>query len=319
MGDGPDASDEEQNRACRLVAYLQRLFGCAATGKPEKLLVVFYGASGNNGKTTLLTTISKALGNKEYATQLNIDSLMVDPKGGGTSNAVNSDLSDLQGKRFVFSSEVERGQRLALSRVKYLTGLTSVRARRMRENWIEFPQTWKTFLDCNHRPVISSPTDPVWNRVKCIPFTLELGASEIDTDLGTKLEAELPGILAWIVAGARDYVAHGLGVAPPEVEASTAEYRESSDRLKNFIEDCCFRNSNSWVSSERLSHAYTEWCAKNGERNPLDGRAFGEQLREKGCTPKKKEVRGKQVRGWEGIELLMDRPVQNCTATPRSS
>lgn len=236
MGDSPDATEAEVETAGRLVAYLQRLFGCAATGKPEKLLVVFYGPTGDNGKTTLLTIINKALGDKEYTAQVNIESLMVDPKGAGMSNAVNSDLSDLQGCRFVFSSEVERGQRLALSRVKYLTGLTSIKARRMRENWIEFTPTWKIFMDCNDRPVISSPSDAIWNRVKCVPFTVKLSEAEKDSDLPAKLEPELPGILAWIVAGARDYVAHGLGSAPPEVDASTEEYRKSSDRLKEFIE-----------------------------------------------------------------------------------
>jgi phage/plasmid-associated DNA primase len=62
MGDGLDASDHERARAIRMVNYLQKLFGCAAARKPEKLLVVFYGKSGNNGKTTLLETINRALG-----------------------------------------------------------------------------------------------------------------------------------------------------------------------------------------------------------------------------------------------------------------
>jgi putative DNA primase/helicase len=319
MGDGPDATPEEQERAARLVPYLQRLFGCAASGKPEKLLVVCYGASGDNGKTTLLTTMSKALGEKEYSTQVNIESLMVDPKGGGISNAVNSDLSDLQGCRYVFSSEVERGQRLALSRVKYITGLTAIKTRRLRENWITFPPTWETFMDCNDRPVISSPTDTIWNRVKCIPFTVKIGPEEIDTDLSAKLEAELPGILAWIVDGARDYAAWGLGPAPAEVEASTEEYKESSDRLKPFIEDCCYLNPNAWVSSERLNEAYIEWCGKNGERYPLDSNNFVAQLKAKKCTAHTNTISGKKVRGWKGIELVGNAKVHPDTPNPSSS
>ena len=319
MGDEPDAQRNEVERASRLVAYLRRLFGSAATAKPEKILVVCWGASGDNGKTTLLTTINKALGEKEYATQINIESLMVDPKGGGISNAVNSDLSDLQGCRYVFSSEVERGQRLALSRVKYLTGLTSIKTRRMRENWIEFPATWKIFLDCNERPLISSPTDAIWNRVKCIPFTVKIGPKEIDTDLATKLEAELPGILAWIVEGAREYTAEGLGEAPSEVAASTDEYRESSDRLKAFLEDCCYLNQYAWTASALLSGAYAQWCEKNGERHPLNSTDFTEQIKIKGCTAKKKEIKGEQVRGWNGIGLLADPPVQGRTGNPSLS
>jgi len=304
MGDGPDASADAKGRAHRLVQYLQRLFGCAATGKAEKVLVIFYGGRGNNGKTTLLTTISRALGDREYGTQINIDSLMADPRGIGGNNAVSSDLADLQGARFVFTSEVDKGQRLSLGRVKYLTGLTPIRTRRMRENWITFPPTHKVFMDCNDRPVISSPNDAVWNRVLCVPFDVVIPNEEIDTDLPQKLGAELPGILAWIVEGALDYYRDGLSHRPPEIGASTEDYRESSDRLKEFIEDCCRINPFAWVSSERIVGAYEEWCRRNGEKYPLQGREFTDQLRDKNCAPKSKEIHGKQTRGWSGIDLV---------------
>ena len=112
MGSDPDASEGENDRAEQLVSYLQRVFGCAATAKPEKLLFVLYG-EGNNGKTTLLEVIRDALGDKEYARQVQVDSLMMRPKEAISNNAVNTDLADLQGCRFVSSSEVEQGQRLS--------------------------------------------------------------------------------------------------------------------------------------------------------------------------------------------------------------
>jgi len=61
MGSHPDASEFENVNAERLVFYLQKVFGCAASGRPEKLLFVLYG-EGNNGKTTLLEVIQNALG-----------------------------------------------------------------------------------------------------------------------------------------------------------------------------------------------------------------------------------------------------------------
>jgi putative DNA primase/helicase len=304
MGDGPDASAEAKERADRLVQYLQRLFGCAATGRAEKILAVFYGQRGNNGKTTLLTTISRALGDREYGTQINIDSLMADPRGMGGSNAVNSDLADLQGARFVFTSEVDKGQRLSLGRVKYLTGLTHIRTRRLRENWIDFPPTHKLFMDCNDRPVISSPTDAVWNRLVCVPFDVVIPDDEIDTELPRKLEAELPGILAWIVEGALNYGRDGLKQRPPEVRASTADYREISDRLKEFLEDCCSIHPDAWAPWERIARIYEEWCRKNGEKYPLSRRDITDHLRVKGCEPKSKTLHGKLTRGWAGIEVL---------------
>lgn len=79
MGSHPDASQGENDRAEQLVTYLQKIFGCAATGKPERVLFVFYG-EGNNGKTTLLEVIRDVLGDKQYAGQVQVDSLMIRPK-----------------------------------------------------------------------------------------------------------------------------------------------------------------------------------------------------------------------------------------------
>lgn len=237
MGSNPDASEGENVRAAQLVSYLQRVFGCAGTGKPEKLLFVLYG-EGNNGKTTLLEVIRDALGDKEYAGQVQVDSLMIRPKEAISNNAVNTDLADLQGCRFVSSSEAEQGQRLSLSRVKYLTGLGQIKARRLRENMITFQPTYKLFLDCNHRPVIADPNDAIWNRVKCIPFKVQIPDAEIDRNLPAKLRTELAGILRWIVEGAVLYQRDGLG-DPPDVAAATEQYRQESDRLKEFFEDRC--------------------------------------------------------------------------------
>ena len=70
---------------------------------------MLYG-DGNNGKTTLVEIMRAALGDREYAGEVNIDSLMVRPREAASNNAINCDLADLRGCRFVSSSEVEQGQ-----------------------------------------------------------------------------------------------------------------------------------------------------------------------------------------------------------------
>jgi P4 family phage/plasmid primase-like protien len=315
MGSDSDASEGENLTAEQLVGYLQRVFGCAATGKPEKLLFVLYG-DGNNGKTTLLEIIRDVLGDKEYAGQVQVDSLMIRPKEAMSNNAVNTDLADLQGCRFVSSSEVEQGQRLSLSRVKYLTGLGQIKARRLRENMITFQPTYKLFLDCNHRPVISDPNDAIWNRVKCIPFKVQIPEAEIDKDLPAKLRSELPGILRWIVEGAVRYYRDGLG-DPPDVAAATEQYRQESDRLKEFFEDCCvlanggdadsWKKEGMWVPVSDLYAAYTSWAEAIGHKYPLSKDSFDERLVKLGR--KRDRVRpdggrkSQQIRVWLGVRF----------------
>jgi putative DNA primase/helicase len=318
MGGHPAASGIGNVNAEQLVAYLQRVFGCAATGVPEKLLFVLYG-EGNNGKTTLLEIIRDALGDKEYAGQVQVDSLMIRPKEALSNNAVNTDLADLQGCRFVSSSEVEQGQRLSLSRVKYLTGLGKIKARRLRENMITFRPTYKLFLDCNHRPVITDPNDAIWNRVKCIPFKIQIPEAEIDKDLPAKLRTELPGILRWLVEGAVLYCREGLG-DPPDVTAATEQYRQESDRLKDFFEDRCMVASGSdvhtwkkercWAPVADLYSVYSAWAEASGDKRPLSKGVFDERLQKLGrrqdrVRPDSKRE-SKQIRVWLGIRLKTD-------------
>lgn len=315
MGSNPDASEGENIKANQMVSYLQKAFGCAATGKPEKLLFVLYG-EGNNGKTTLLEIIRDALGDKEYAGQVQVDSLMVRPKEALSNNAVNTDLADLQGCRFVSSSEVEQGQRLSLSRVKYLTGLGQIKARRLRENMIRFRPTYKLFLDCNHKPVITDPNDAIWNRVKCIPFNVQIPENEIDRDLLAKLRTELPGILRWIVEGAVLYCREGLGDSP-DVIAATEQYRQESDRLKEFFEDRCiiaadgdansWKKEKFWVPVTNLYPAYSDWAEASGDKHPVSKGIFDERLQKLGRKQDRARPDGgrdtKQIRLWLGIRF----------------
>jgi P4 family phage/plasmid primase-like protien len=315
MGSQPDASEDVNINAVQMVSYLQKAFGCAATGKPEKLLFVLYG-EGNNGKTTLLEVIRDALGDKQYAGQVQVDSLMIRPKDALANNAVNTDLADLQGCQFVSSSEVEQGQRLSLSRVKYLTGLGQIKARRLRENMITFRPTYKLFLDCNHKPVIADPNDAIWNRVKCIPFKIQIPDTEIDKDLPAKLRTELPGILRWIVAGAVLYYREGLG-DPPDVATATEQYRQESDRLKEFFEDRCvlaptgdgasWKKEGRWVPVSDLYAAYASWAEATGNKYPLSRESFDERLQRLGRKRDRVRPDGgrdtKQIRVWLGIRF----------------
>jgi putative DNA primase/helicase len=315
MGSHPDASEGENIKANQMVSYLQKAFGCAATGKPEKVLFVLYG-EGNNGKTTLLEVIRDALGDKQYAGQVQVDSLMIRPKEAISNNAVNTDLADLQGCRFVSSSEVEQGQRLSLSRVKYLTGLGQIKARRLRENMITFRPTYKLFLDCNHKPVITDPNDAIWNRVKCIPFKFQIPHGEIDKDLPEKLRTELPGILRWIVEGAVLYHREGLGDSP-DVIAATEQYRQESDRLKEFFDDRCivaaegdanlWKKEKVWVPVKDLYLAYSSWAGASGDKRPVSKGIFDERLQKMGRKQDRARPKGgretKQIRVWLGIRF----------------
>lgn len=308
-GGGPGAMQAERKNSETRMGYLQRISGCAITGKPEKVLFIFHGG-GNNGKTTFLETVRAAVGDEQYAGQLQIESLMAKHADAAGSNAINADLAGLQGCRFVTASEPEEGMKFSVSRLKYILGLSKIKARYLRENPFEFKPSHKLFVDCNHRPVITDPNDAIWNRVQLFPFDVEIPREEIDTDLPRKLLAELPGIMAWLVRGAMDYIKFGIEKIP-EVAAATEEYREDSDTLKEFFEDRCriaATDRTIWVPKSELFNAYITWAAANSIKYPMGKAKFEERVQRLGCRETRKEHN--TIRVWTGICLTTSERVQ---------
>jgi putative DNA primase/helicase len=296
MGDGPDASEAERERADRLVAYLQKCFGYALTADvSEKAIFCFFG-EGHNGKSTLLEAIRFVL--REYSVQVLMDSLMAHNRG--ESSAALADLADLRGARFATTSEAEEGQRISVAKLKYLTqGMGNVKSCRKYENPIEFRATHKLFLDANCKPVIRGGDSAVFRRLKPIPFTVIIPEEQQDEHLLEKLNGEAEGILAWLVRGCQQWLAEGLG-DPPEVVEASARWREQSDRFGAFIEEKCVRGPKIWVGQTDLWCAYQSWCNLNHEQFVLEKPVFEERVEKLGCVQKK---RGKnsEIRAWIGI------------------
>ena len=299
MGANPEADISE--RTARLVGFLQRAFGYSLTSDvSEKAVFILHGERGNNGKTTLLTLFRDMLG-RDYSGQLVIDTVMSMKNQDATTRA---DLADLRGVRLVVTSEVEKEHKLNEGKIKYITaGMGSIKSCRKYENPIEFTATHKLFMDCNHRPTVRGVDDAIWRRLKLIPFEVTVSEEEKDLQLPAKLRAEMPGILAWAVAGCGLWFREGLG-DPPEVSEAGQEWREHDDPLKEFIDDCCLLNEDRFVKASELGLAYEWWAKQNRERYPLGRESFNERLQAKGLKQSRsRRIDSKQARAWEGIEL----------------
>jgi putative DNA primase/helicase len=251
---------EVPERTTHLVGYLQRAFGYSLTGwTSEKSVFILHGG-GNNGKTTLLSTVSKII--EEYAVVLQVDSLMVKQE----SNNSQADLADLRGARFVMTSETEEGQRLNEGKLKRITqGMGRIKAVRKYENPITFYESHKLWVDANHRPDVRGVDAAIWNRLHLIPFDVTITPEEIDRELPAKLAAEAEGILAWMVAGAMRWYAEGLG-RPPEVSAAGEEWRAASNQVGRFVDECCIRLLTAEAKARNLYGAYRKWAEEAGEK-----------------------------------------------------
>jgi len=273
-----------------MVAFLRRAVGYALTGSTrERALFILHG-TGRNGKSTLLETLLALLG--EYALRTPVETLLAKRDG-----AIPNDVARLKGARFVAAAETEEGRRLAEATVKELTGGDTVSARFMRGEWFDFRPECKLWLATNHKPTIRGTDRAIWDRIRLIPFAVRIPDAEQDQTLPERLRAELPGILAWAVAGCLAWQREGLS-APEAVTRATEDYRAEQDVLAAWLADCCAQTPAATATAAALYTSYARWCEESGER-ALPRRTFGQRLAERGFT----QGRTPRARVWQGIGL----------------
>ena len=124
-----------------------------------------------------------------------------------------TDLAGLRGARLVTAIETEEGRRWAESRIKALTGGDKIAARFMRQDFFEYTPQFKLIIAGNHKPGLRSVDEAIRRRFNLIPFTVTIPPDERDQQIGDKLKAEWPGILAWMIAGCADWQRARAGAA----------------------------------------------------------------------------------------------------------
>lgn len=302
--DTPDMSTGElearavQDATAReMMDYLQQVLGYTLTGVTREQCLFLCEGPTKTGKSTFLTTLRHLLG--PYAQQADMESFMHKDRP-----EVRNDLADLAGSRFVCALEGQEGKRLAEALVKQMTGGTDeLKARFLFQNYFTFRPQFKIFLGTNFLPRAQQHDDALWDRMKRIPFRVQIPVNDRDYDLEDTLQTELPGILAWAVQGCLAWLKAKRLMQPETVTAATAAYRDSMDPLAPFLDECCRVGDQETVKTKatRLASAYQSWCKRTNE-TPMDNRRFIANLEQKGFV--RKHGAGNNY-FWFGVDLAV--------------
>ncbi len=271
--------------------FVQRLIGVSLLGAVREHVLAILTGEGANGKGTFYKAVCNALG--DYASTAEPDLFM------HRDGAHPTGEMDLLGRRLVVVSESERDRRLAEATMKRLTGGDTIRARRMRQDFVEFTPSHTALLVTNHLPKVSGDDPAIWRRLRVVPFDVTIPAAEQDTELDDRLALAADAILSWAVAGWRDYNDHGLD-EPAVVIKATDTYQRDSDAVAWFIEDCCHTGPAVKSVTGQLFDKWERWRTTDGAEQ-LSLKAFGMALTAKGYTVDTKSVNGKKWR--HGIAL----------------
>jgi putative DNA primase/helicase len=256
--------DEVMQGRSAVAKYLQKAVGYSLTGDTSlECLFIMYGPTTRNGKTTTIDTILKLMG--EYGRSAKPDMLASNFRG-PSNGAPSEDVARLAGARFVGISEMEQKLTINASLTKQLTGNNKITARFLHENSFEFHLQAKIFIDTNHLPNVNDQTLFESGRIKIIPFNRHFEEHEQDKSLKSTLtdDTALSGILNWAVEGYRLYKSEGLD-EPDDVKSATAQYRQDSDRISQFIdawlEEGRDENHQPYeVPVKAAYRVYSRWC-----------------------------------------------------------
>jgi putative DNA primase/helicase len=256
-----------------LEGFLQRMIGYCLTGQTGEECLFFLYGTGANGKSKFLSAIKGAMGN--YCQAAPIDTFVA-----STSEHHPTDLAGLRGARLVTAVETEEGRRWAISKIKNLTGGDPVACRFMRQDFFEYVPQFKLIIAGNHKPSLRNVDEAVRRRFHLVPFQVTIPEAERDRELGTKLQAEWPGILQWAIDGATCWHLDGLN-PPTVVKDATASYLADEDHVARWMEECCLIDKACSGKSKPLYDNYCHWCEATHEQL-LTGKQFNEELDKRG-------------------------------------
>lgn len=270
--------------------FLRRYVGVALCGRVLEHVLAILTGTGRNGKGVFYGAVEHALG--DYATVAEPDLFM------HRENAHPTGEMDLLGVRWVVVSESDKGRKLAEATVKRLTGGDRIRARRMRQDFVEFMPSHTPALVTNHLPKVSGDDPALWARLRVVPFEVVIPKENQDKKLGEKLELAADAVLGWAIQGWVDYGREGLA-EPAAVVAATDSYHMDADALGRFIAECCVTAPTVSVRIGDLFDAWEKWAADDGTP-PGSKKSFGEAMDKRGfATAKSGSARFRR-----GIALL---------------
>ncbi|MER8009615.1 phage/plasmid primase, P4 family [Streptomyces sp. NPDC094149] len=290
------------------ISFLHLLLGYSVTGDVGAQVLPFLYGSGANGKSVLLDVMMQVLG--DYANAAPPGFLM--EKGKFTEHS--TELTELHGRRIVVCSELKPNDKFNEARVKLLTGGDAITARRMRQDFFTFHPTHKLWLLGNHRPEVGTGGYAFWRRMRLIPFERKVpDHRKIDNLAAELVRDEGPGILQWLIDGARRYLAtRDPLTGPASVRLATEAYEKTEDHIGRFLTECCTMGAGGVpdrglrVEQKLLYETYGRWCSEEGIR-PATSRAFASRIRQElGLASPADMIKNNDRKLYPGLALLTD-------------
>lgn len=283
-----------------VVEYLQRAAGYSLTGITQEQCFFLCTGHGGNGKGTFINTITRIVGDYGMTTPM---STFIEASG----DSIPNDIARMKGARFVSAQEKAANRSFDESKLKTLTGEDPVSARFLRAEFFEYYPKFKIWMSMNGEPTIRGDDDGIWRRIRLIKWNVRLADKGIDKHFQVRLQEEYPGILRWMVEGARDWIQRGGLDEPEDVSRWTNEYRLAEDLIGQWIEDRCVISPDAYEYSSAMYRDFERW-ATDRNLKPHGQKRWSQRL-DKRKGVEKRKTNGRVV--FNGIGLRVDHSREN--------
>ena len=224
-------------------------------GQPFHKAVLLLGP-GRNGKGTFLRLVQKLIGKQHYS------AVTLQALGENRFMA-----AQLFGKVANISGDLDARSIKRTDLFKMATGDDTITAEHKNGQPFTFCSIATMLFSANEAPGTLDHSDGFHARWVVVPFTkVKLLPGQEDRTIEPRMHEQLEGVLVRAVDGLRRAMKQGHYSTPQSVIDATADFREASDPLRSFLDDCVEvtgEHEHTESRSEFYSR-YKDWTDHNG-------------------------------------------------------
>lgn len=226
----------------------------------EKMLLLYGG--GLNGKSVTLEIIETLLG------AVNVSYLSL-------SDLTNDEVkrAGIEGKKLNISHE--SGKDVNPNVLKQLTSGERVLIKHLYADPRETDDYGKFIAAFNVLPRAENSFG-FFRRLIILPYEVTIPKEEIDRQLTAKLQAEVSGILNWVLQALPALMARGEFTTSEKCEQALDKYRLQADNVRLFVDEMCQPSDYTTAASE-VYMAYKNYC-QEASLKPLSKQKFYDRL-----------------------------------------
>lgn len=266
-----------------LIDYVHRLLGYCLTGETREHVFHVLHGEGANGKSVLINLLCRMF--SEYCKNVSAGAL----ERHSDNDRPNPSLLQAKDARIIIVNETNAGVKLNSALIKQISAGDEICPRALFQDNEHFTPHMQILWVTNHIPQIDWNDGGIRRRYKLIPFTRTFAPDKQDRDLPEKLWAEREGIFKWLIEGAIEWYAQGLGDLPDTMAAALENERRNEDSVYAFFQDEIIQTGSmeDRIQASSVYQAYLRYCENNEIDYPETISKLGTKLPKLGVTKRK--------------------------------